>query len=90
MVQHVPVVIDTISKVRDAGSTLYVHCFTYQCPNSALKAIDLDALVERLGADHGCLHDDLIRHFYCSHCRKAGKPDRNIGFICGTPERYQP
>lgn len=82
-----PLVIDTLAKHRADRAKLYVHCFAHGCPNSRSREIDLDALIERLGPDHSCLHDDLVAHFYCSHCRAAGKDDRNIGFIRGTPDR---
>lgn len=72
-----PFVVDTLGKMRLDGSRLSVNCST--CNKHTM--LDMDALIDRLGEDHGCMHWDLVRHFYCRDCRAAGRPDRNITFL---------
>jgi len=63
----------TIGDYRDApGFSMHVHCFG-GCHHSA--KLDLVALCERLGADHGCLAKDLKPRFHCGKCGS-----RDIGF----------
>lgn len=73
-----PLVVDTLGKMRALGMSLSVSCHTYLCHKHTW--LDMDDLIARLGEDHPCMHDDLKPHFFCSKCRAAGKPDRNIGF----------
>ncbi|WP_436247813.1 hypothetical protein [Mesorhizobium amorphae] len=42
--------------------------------------LDVQALVDRLGEDYGCLHWDLIKVLFCEPCRRAGRPDHNLAF----------
>lgn len=74
-----PLVINTIGKKLAMGEEVTVHCFTNLCNHSG--RVNLVALGRRLGFDHGCLDADIRRVFYCPKCRKAGRPDRNFGFI---------
>jgi len=67
---------DTLGKKLQIGSGLSVDCMT--CRRHA--DLDIQALVDRLGEDYGCLHWDLIRVLFCQPCRDAGRPDRNIAF----------
>ena len=78
-------VVDTLGKMRALGDGLWIHCNTYLCYKHT--AVDLDALIARLGEDHGCMHDDLVGLFYCSDCRAAGRPDRNVGFTYHSGRR---
>lgn len=71
-----PLTIDTIGKLKATGGGLSVHCST--CNKHSV--LDMDRLIERLGEDHGCMHDDLFPLFFCQRCRDAGRPDKDIGF----------
>lgn len=73
-----PFILDTIGKMIDSGSRLWVHCNNHGCWNR--QEIDLEALAARKGRDFGCSHWDLIKVFYCAPCRDAGLQDRNINF----------
>lgn len=66
----------------DDGTRLSLHCFTYLCHHSAM--LDLCDLRERLGPDHGTMHDDLVPLFRCSTC--GGK---NLGLILHVDTRPQ-
>lgn len=74
-----PFVVDTLGKMRQTGARLSVNCNNHGCHKHTM--LDMDALIERLGEDHGCMHWDLVRHFHCQDCRAAGRPDRNITFL---------
>lgn len=71
-----PLVLDTIGKLKATGSGLSVHCS--KCNNNT--RLDMDKLIERLGEDHSCMHDDLFPLFYCKRCRDARRPDKHISF----------
>lgn len=73
------ITIHTIAEHIAHKSTITVYCNTYGCHNSS--RIDLEALEKKLDPDHGCLHWELLPHFHCSKCRKAGRPDKNLTFI---------
>lgn len=79
--------LDTLGAMKRHHCGLSVHCNNYGCRRR--EDVDLDALIARLGEDHGCMHWDLIEVFYCSPCRAAGRPDRNIGFIPHADTRSQ-
>lgn len=72
-----PFVIDTLGKMKLAGSRLSVNC--NKCHKHTM--LDMDDLIRRLGPDHGCMDPDLRHLFFCSDCRDEGRPDRNITFI---------
>ncbi|MER8573543.1 hypothetical protein [Mesorhizobium sp. M1374] len=76
MTMKYPFVEDTLGKKLQIGSGLSVDCMTCR------RHVDLDiqALVDRLGEDHSCMHWDLIKVLFCQPCREAGRPDRNISF----------
>jgi hypothetical protein len=82
-----PLAVDTLGAMKRHHCGLSVHCKTYDCRRR--RDIDLDALIVRLGEDHGCMHWDLIKVFYCPACRAAGRPDRNISFIQHSDTRSQ-
>lgn len=55
---------ESIQHFIDSGDTYTVHC--QACHHHA--PVDMLKLRDRLGPDHGCLHDDIIRFFVCSKC----------------------
>ena len=73
-----PLTIDTIGKHLALGYELFVHCLSKDCGHHS--RINLVALAGKLGMDHRCSADDLHPHFYCSKCRAAGRPDKNLQF----------
>lgn len=74
-----PLAINGIGILLATGHEITVHCSNNGCGHYG--KVDLVALGEKLGLDHGTLEKDLKPHFYCLKCRAAGRPDRNIGFI---------
>lgn len=74
-----PLELGTIGATLAIGDELRVHCNTHGCHHH--QRINLVALGKRLGPQHSTLDRDLRPYFYCSRCRAAGRPDRNIGFI---------
>ncbi|AZO28548.1 MULTISPECIES: hypothetical protein [unclassified Mesorhizobium] len=85
MTMKFPFTENTLGKKLEAGAGLSVTCLT--CRRTAV--LDVAALVERLGPDHGCLHWDLVKVIFCHECRAAGRDDRNLQFTnhAVTPER---
>jgi hypothetical protein len=71
-----PCSIDTLGKMLAYNHELHVYC--YECQRSS--RVNLVMLARKLGMDHSCMHDDLIRKFYCPACRDAGRRDKNISF----------
>ncbi len=71
----------TIQDVIDSGDTVTFFCHTYLCFNKSI--IDMLALRDRLGPDHGAMHDDLVPKLRCTKCGK-----RSVGLTCtpGTKE----
>lgn len=55
---------ETIQGAIDLGETIRAHCNT--CQHHAV--LDLIALRDRLGPDHGALHRDLAPLLRCSAC----------------------
>ncbi|MGE3305034.1 MAG: hypothetical protein AB7I52_03605 [Rhizobiaceae bacterium] len=80
-----PLKIDTIGKSLAFGEERSAHCRTYECGGNRTRRLNLVAIARRYGMDYPSGHDSLIRIVYCSECRAAGRPDRNIGFV-----RHQP
>ncbi|MET3596213.1 MULTISPECIES: hypothetical protein [Mesorhizobium] len=76
MTMKFPFTENTLGKKLEAGAGLSVTCLT--CRRTAV--LDVAALVERLGPDHGCLHWDLVKVIFCHECRAAGRDDRNLQF----------
>lgn len=60
---------ETIQHFIDSGDTYEICC--HACHHHA--KIDMVKLGYRLGPDHGCLHDDIIRFFVCSKCGEKRK-----------------
>ncbi len=66
---------ETIQHFIDSGDRLTLYCHNPRCRHHA--RIDMLKLRDRLGPDHGCLHNDIIHMFRCSKC--GGK---ELGMIC--------
>jgi hypothetical protein len=69
---------DTIGDLVAENASLYVNCEHPQCQHT--KLLDLTALIDRLGRDHGAMHDDLVRKFRCTKCEREGRPRRAVFF----------
>ena len=65
----------------DSGDTIRAYCHAYLCHHNAV--LDMVALRERFGPDHGAMHDDLVPKLRCVKCG-----GRKVGIICtpGTKE----
>lgn len=75
----------TIQDQIDNGATVRVYCHNQRCRHSAV--LDLLKLRDKLGPDHGAMHDDLAWKLRCSKC--GGK---KVGLIYapGTNEYSRP
>lgn len=78
-----PLTVDTIGKELAMGRSFHLSCHNEGCHHDG--EINLVQLGYRLGFDHGSMHNDIIRYFYCSPCRQKGKPDRNISLRVSPP-----
>jgi len=67
----------TIQDVIDEGETITAYCHAYLCNNKSV--LDMLALRDRFGPDHGAMHDDLVPKLRCTKCG-----GRKVGVIC-TP-----
>ncbi|ANT52978.1 hypothetical protein MEA186_23456 [Mesorhizobium amorphae CCNWGS0123] len=47
--------------------------------------LDIQTLIDRLGADHGSMHDDLVGLFGCSKCKAEGR-NRSPVFLTCIPD----
>jgi hypothetical protein len=56
----------TLGEMIDSRYTLRVCCEARGCHND--RRLDLESLAERLGRDHGSMHDDLVHKFHCTQC----------------------
>lgn len=65
---------ETIQTFIDSGDRLEAWCHNPACNHH--QRLDMIALREKLGPDHGSMHDDLVPLLYCSKC--GGK---KIGLI---------
>lgn len=72
---------ETIQSFIDSGDRLTAWCHNSRCNHNAI--LDMHALRERLGPDHGAMHGDLVHKLRCAKC--GGK---KVGLICtpGTKE----
>lgn len=64
----------TIQQRIDRRETVSVWCHNPLCGHSG--KLDLVALRDKLGPDHGAMHDDLTPRLRCSKCR-----GKNVGII---------
>jgi hypothetical protein len=71
---------DAIADLIAANEALFVNCGHPACNHSI--QLDLEALAARLGADHGAMHDDLVRLFRCQRCAAAGRDQGPVFFTC--------
>ncbi len=68
----------TIQSMIDEGYKLHAYCHNPRCQHN--QKLDLEKLKERLGPDHGTMHDDLVPKMRCSKC--GGK---KVGLIVSPP-----
>ncbi|CAN7182074.1 hypothetical protein [Mesorhizobium sp. LjNodule214] len=68
----------TLADTLAARKTVYVNCGHPMCGKST--KLDIAALIDRLGPDHGSMHADLVRLFGCSKCKAAGRDRRPVFF----------
>ncbi|MER9868253.1 hypothetical protein NKJ35_13800 [Mesorhizobium sp. M0136] len=61
----------TLADTLSARETIYVNCAHPMCCKST--KLDIQALIDRLGHDHGSMHGDLVGLFVCSNCKAAGR-----------------
>ncbi|RWN56962.1 hypothetical protein [Mesorhizobium sp.] len=71
----------TLADTLAARETIYVNCGHPMCCKS--MKLDIQALIDRLGRDHGSMHDDLVGLFICSNCKAAGGDRRQVFFYEG-------
>ncbi|ESY72791.1 hypothetical protein X743_14880 [Mesorhizobium sp. LNHC252B00] len=73
--------VDTLA----ARENVYVNCGHPMCCKST--RLDIAALIDRLGPDHGSMHQDLVGLFVCADCKAASR-DRRPVFFTFVPD-YQ-
>lgn len=56
----------TIQDMIDGGYSITAYCHNTRCGHHAV--IDLRMTRERLGPDHGAMHDDLVPKLRCARC----------------------
>jgi hypothetical protein len=71
----------TIQDVIESGETITAYCHASLCNHSAV--LDMLALRDRFGPDHGAMHDDLVPLLKCAKCGS-----KKVGIIC-TPGSKQ-
>jgi len=70
----------TLADTLAARETLYLNCGHPMCCKSA--KLDIQALIDRLGPDHGSMHQDLVWRFGCSKCKAEGRHRSPVFFTC--------
>ncbi|TIL56054.1 MAG: hypothetical protein E5Y79_31545 [Mesorhizobium sp.] len=75
----------TLADTLAARDTIYVNCAHPMCCKS--RKLDIQALIDRLGRDHGSMHDDLVGLFICSNCKAAGRDRRQVFFTTKGQQR---
>ena len=68
----------TLADTLAANETLLVNCGHPACCKST--KLDVQALIDQLGPDHGAMHWDLVRLFGCSACNAEGRERRPVFF----------
>ena len=68
----------TLAETLAARETVYVNCRHPMCCKST--KLDIQAQIDRLGSDHGSMHEDLVGVFVCSHCKATGRERRPVFF----------
>jgi hypothetical protein len=77
----------TLADTLAARETVYVNCGHPMCCKST--KLDIQALIDRLGSDHGSMHRDLVGLFGCSKCKAEGR-DRRPVFFTFIPRLQRP
>ncbi|MER9590920.1 hypothetical protein NKI94_19205 [Mesorhizobium australicum] len=77
----------TLAETLAARETLHVNCSHPMCCKST--RLDIAALIDRLGPDHGSMHQDLVGLFGCSDCKAAGRDRRPVFFTLVPDYRGQ-
>lgn len=77
----------TIQAFIDSGDRLIPWCHRSACNHHA--PLDMIALRDKLGPDHGSLHDDIVPKLRCARCggKKIGltrMPKGNNGRLPGS------
>ncbi|MFD2055542.1 hypothetical protein ACFSQT_21495 [Mesorhizobium calcicola] len=62
---------------------VYVNCGHPMCGKST--KLDIAALIDGLGPDHGSMHQDLVGVFGCAKCEVTGR-DRRAPFFTLIPD----
>lgn len=70
----------TLADTLAARERVFVNCSHPMCCRST--KLDIQSLIDRLGPDHGSMHDDLVGLFKCSRCEAAGRDRRPVFFTC--------
>lgn len=81
-----PLRLDTIGALLSLGDELVAHCHNPGCNRH--RRVNLVALARKHGFGQSCMAADLRPLFFCSSCRAAGRPDRNIGFTHKAADRH--
>jgi hypothetical protein len=68
----------TLADTLAARESVYVDCAHPVCCKST--KLDVQALIDRLGPDHGSMHQDLVGLFACSDCKAADRDRRPVFF----------
>ena len=68
----------TLADALAARDSMHVNCAHPDCCKST--KLDVQALIDRLGPDHGAMHQDLVGLFGCSSCKAAGRDRRPVFF----------
>ncbi|TPN57583.1 hypothetical protein FJ976_02795 [Mesorhizobium sp. B1-1-9] len=68
----------TLADTLADRETVYVNCGHPMCCKST--RLDIAALIDRLGPDHGSMHQDLVGLFVCADCKAAGRDHRPVFF----------
>jgi hypothetical protein len=61
----------TLADTLATRETVYVNCGHPMCCKST--RLDIQALIDRLGPDHGSMHRDLVGIFGCAKCKAEGR-----------------
>jgi hypothetical protein len=72
--------VKTLADTLSARETVYVTCGHPVCCKST--QVDIQELIDKLGPDHGSMHQDLVGRFVCSDCKAAGRDRRPVFLIC--------
>lgn len=73
----------TIQNRIDEGERISVHCHRPTCGHHS--KLDLLKLRDKLGPDHGAMHDDLVPKLRCSVCGS-----KNVGIIIHQNTEREP